>query len=669
MSDWALYSEYSTDPLYSANSATWSHPITLNIYNVTPGTPLNQRGSLLASVTQTITIPWRPVADPTCSGGTAWRAGDGTCYNGLAFNATFDMGSLNVTLPNNIIVGVAYNTQSWGAAPIGVNGPYNSLNVGALGAATVGTDDNADRVFMNTSTAAWYTDGGAGGVGIFREDTNWTPNGTINFQITAAPVPEDVYVNSAWGSVLPGQDPDGSGPATHMGYDAFTTIQAGTNAVASSGTVHVAAGSFNEQVIINKGLTIDGAGDTTIIRPTQTTANSFTLFNRLSGGAANSAGILVTNTTANVTVSHLKIDGSLVSSTPSGARFMGILYRGTPGLVDSVSVQGIAIAEGNGMYLSGFGLPVTVTVSNSTVTAYNKNGITANNPGLTANISGNTITGMGPTTTIAQNGIQIGYGVTAHVNNNSISANVWTGTYGGSNDPAIDVEADGASGILLYLPGAGVEIDHNTLTGNQFGIWSVAAPDVNIHNNTITGLAHTGNAYPTGIAIFSTDQWTPTGSETATAATISNNTISTGDYGVLVRDYTVGGVVPTATVTGNTFSNNPTQVMATGSSVFNTATTLAGNTFDRAVTAQHLGVLLPAIWGKIQPAIAAATAGDTVNVAPGTYVEELTIDKSLTLLGPNNATNPNAGTRAAKPLSNRSISAMIPMVPAPLSSL
>jgi hypothetical protein len=214
----------------------------------------------------------------------------------------------------------------------------------------------------------------------------------------------------------------------------------------------VAAGTFNEQVIINKGLTIDGSGDTTIIRPTQTTANSFTLFNRLSGGAANSAGILVTKTTANVTVSHLKIDGSLVSSTPSGARFMGILYRGTPGLVDSVSVQGIAIAEGNGMYLSGFGLPVTVTVSNSTVTSYNKNGITANNPGLTVNISGNTITGMGPTTTIAQNGIQIGYSATGHVSNNSISANVWTGTYGGANDPASDVEADGASGVLLYIP-------------------------------------------------------------------------------------------------------------------------------------------------------------------------------------------------------------------------
>ena len=56
-------------------------------------------------MTQTSTIPWRPAADPTCLGGTAWRAGNGQCYNGLAFNITFDLSSLNVTLPNDVIVG------------------------------------------------------------------------------------------------------------------------------------------------------------------------------------------------------------------------------------------------------------------------------------------------------------------------------------------------------------------------------------------------------------------------------------------------------------------------------------------------------------------------------------------------------------------------------------
>lgn len=188
MSDWALYSDYSTDARYAANSATWSHPITVNVYS----THLGANGApdtLLATKTQNVTIPWRPAADPTCPGGTAWRAGDGACYNGIAFNAVFDLSSLNVTLPNDVIVGVAYNTADYGSTPLHVAGPYNSLNVGVPTnqTVTVGSDANTDAVFWNTSYAGFYADGGASGVGTFRQDTNWSPNGTVAFRITATP--------------------------------------------------------------------------------------------------------------------------------------------------------------------------------------------------------------------------------------------------------------------------------------------------------------------------------------------------------------------------------------------------------------------------------------------------------------------------------------------------
>jgi hypothetical protein len=432
----------------------------------------------------------------------------------------------------------------------------------------------------------------------------------------------------------------------------FATIQAAIDAANPCDTILVDAGTYDEQVIIDKCVTLIGAGDTTIIQPSQTTANGFTLFDRYSGGSTNSAGILVTNTTETVNVQFLKIDGSLVTSIPAGGNgFFGILYRGTPGLIDSVTITGIGINQGNGMYLSGYGSPVAVTASNSTISGYLKNGITANNPGITATISGNTITGVGPSAGDAQNGIQIGYGATGTVSGNTISGNAWTGTYGGSNDPASDVEADGASGIILYMSEAGVEIEFNFLTGNQFGIWTVAAPDVDIHDNTITGLAHTGNAFPTGIAITSADQWTIPyigGSETGTTATIADNTISTNDYGLLVLDYVSGGVAPAVTVTGNTFTLNNIQATATGSSVFDTATILAGNTFDKAVTVLHSGSSLPTIWSKIQDGVTAAVAGDTVNVAPGTYVGDPVIDKAITLLGPNATINPNTGSRVAE---------------------
>lgn len=205
MSDWALFSDYSSDVRYSGNSVTWSHPITVNVY----GNHLGANGApdtLLGTKTQVVIIPWRPVADPTCAGGTAWRASDNNCYNGKAFNATFDLSSLDVVLPNDVIVGIAYNTADYGANPIHLAGPYNSLNVGIpIGqTASVGTDDSADKVFWNTSYAGFYTDGGAGGVGVLRTDTNWTPNGTVAMQVVAEealvtpPTSKNQCKNNGW---------------------------------------------------------------------------------------------------------------------------------------------------------------------------------------------------------------------------------------------------------------------------------------------------------------------------------------------------------------------------------------------------------------------------------------------------------------------------------------
>ena len=72
-SDWALASTFLSE------SPTWSHPITINLYNVDNSGANPAPGTLIDTQTQTFAIPWRPPADPTCPGGTAWRAGDGNC--------------------------------------------------------------------------------------------------------------------------------------------------------------------------------------------------------------------------------------------------------------------------------------------------------------------------------------------------------------------------------------------------------------------------------------------------------------------------------------------------------------------------------------------------------------------------------------------------------------
>lgn len=197
MVTWARYSEYVGNPLYSGNAVNWTHPITLNVY----GSHLGANGvpdQLLGTVTQNAVVPWRPEGDPSCPNtgygvGFAWKDVNGTCRNGLAFNATFNLNSLGIVLPDDVIVSVAYNTETWGYQPIGTSGPYNSLNVAVPENQTVlvGSDDSNSEVFWNTSTAAWYTDGGASGVGIFRKDTNWSPYGTVAFKLEVE-VPDPV---------------------------------------------------------------------------------------------------------------------------------------------------------------------------------------------------------------------------------------------------------------------------------------------------------------------------------------------------------------------------------------------------------------------------------------------------------------------------------------------
>lgn len=166
MSNWAKLSDYS-----GADPAGWSHPLTLNLYNVDNSGTVPQTGSLIFSTTIDAAIPWHLGVD-----------------GGTAFNVTFDLP--NVDVPDEIIFGLAYNTQTWGESPIGSPGPYNSLNFGvSTTSPTVGVDVDSDAVFWNTSNAGWYTDGGAAGVGIFRQDTNWSPY-TPAISFSAAPVPE-----------------------------------------------------------------------------------------------------------------------------------------------------------------------------------------------------------------------------------------------------------------------------------------------------------------------------------------------------------------------------------------------------------------------------------------------------------------------------------------------
>ena len=201
MSSWGCQTgHWTTGDCATTPGATFSHPVTLNLYRV--GT-LNAPGASIGTVTQTFAMPYRPSADPAhCTSGRWFDAGSATCFNGKAFTITFDLTSLHVVLPDQIIFGIAYNTTHFGYSPIGATAcsataagcGYDSLNVGVANPATTlsaGVNPAPSDAYLNSNSAREYCDSGVGGTGTFRLDAGcWTTfKPAIQFTATAVAVP------------------------------------------------------------------------------------------------------------------------------------------------------------------------------------------------------------------------------------------------------------------------------------------------------------------------------------------------------------------------------------------------------------------------------------------------------------------------------------------------
>lgn len=202
MSSWGCQTGTGTSCVTTAGS-TFSEPITLNIYNAPASDPASQSdipgsglpGSLIATVTKTFNIPYRPSANNTkCTGS---EAGDyfykplKECFAGLMTNITFT--ALHANLPRTIVFGIAYNTSDYGQVPYGdatachasTSGcGYDSLNVGLSedpDNLQKGSDTDPGAFWWNTTFAGFYCDGGNAGTGTFRFDSpSTTPCWGVN---------------------------------------------------------------------------------------------------------------------------------------------------------------------------------------------------------------------------------------------------------------------------------------------------------------------------------------------------------------------------------------------------------------------------------------------------------------------------------------------------------
>jgi hypothetical protein len=239
LSSWACENDASRAPdeaCVTTPGTTFTHAVTLNLYEVDLSGSVPAVGPLLATRTQTFAIPFRPSWDDAHCWPPAYNAPFGgqwydpvlaRCVDGLATPVHFDFSGMGVVLPEQVIFGVAFNTETAGADPIGTPGPYNSLNLGVANYQTspppsVGSDAEPDYTFWDTALANWYCDGGAGGVDIFRRDGCWGGITPI-VRITLGEAEEPAHTGSVMGSGL-WREP---GASRRGGPQARLTVAAG----------------------------------------------------------------------------------------------------------------------------------------------------------------------------------------------------------------------------------------------------------------------------------------------------------------------------------------------------------------------------------------------------------------------------------------------------------
>jgi parallel beta-helix repeat protein len=130
--------------------------------------------------------------------------------------------------------------------------------------------------------------------------------------------------------------------------------------------------------------------------------------------------------------------------------------------------NGVAVLVGR----FSMGTAGSATVSHNLIDDFQKGGVVVSNTGSNADIEKNIIHGVGPTTLVAANGIQVSDGATAEVQNNEVSDNVYT--------PASFT----STGILLFQSGA-TDIQNNKLHDDQTGIYAFQSPSPTVERNAV----------------------------------------------------------------------------------------------------------------------------------------------------------------------------------------
>ncbi|MCR9063534.1 MAG: right-handed parallel beta-helix repeat-containing protein [Cytophagales bacterium] len=407
--------------------------------------------------------------------------------------------------------------------------------------------------------------------------------------------------------------------------NSFFSIQDAVDAASSGNGIEVASGTYSESVNVNKSLTFKGPNAE--ISPNTGSRVAEAVLVNLSSGRA----FTISTGNTDVTISGFKFDGgspihdgndtgnpmtSNVTFSKNVVINSNAIYAGT-----STSWRELEITDNKFENVNASATASAMQVSHTSSTSITDN--TFNNINYaamvidatpTVNISGNTIDGTG------YQGIQIAGAVgDVTIERNKIS---------NANRVAQAVDR---GAIRMYGSGftGAVTITNNEITGGYNGIAvkdgeNITGKNIRITENSITGLVGGKAIYHGGIGeLSSTCNWFDT-----TDPELINAQIS-GD------------------VTFLPFLTNGTDDVLNTIGFQPVAGSCDGFGPVKLYTDNSLSTILSSHF-KIQDAIDEASNGNAIVADAGMYIENLTMSKSITLLGANNSISPNTGTRVSE---------------------
>jgi hypothetical protein len=474
----------------------------------------------------------------------------------------------------------------------------------------------------------------------------------------------------------------------------YKTIQLGIDAVVPGGTVNIAAGTYGENPVINKQLTllgahadIDPAGSTdrigeSIIQGGQVEITAAATFNgfKINGNriyihgavdAVASYNIIVASTMHGIYIDGSSNNARALYNTVVNPDWQGIVNEGSSGVIISYNyVSGVTGQQPiESTSHAGTGIEITHNViENCTGTK----GINYwGGPG--PDISYNTISGTDyeaifsdtKTNRIVGNDISETGGPAIQlypievadaseksiINENTITLAKWqaivvlgqayTEISGNdlshSNYYGADGTGDWDYATIHVQDGGGFTSDYSAITYNVIRdgingiqVWSSSC---DISNNDIADMGLTyGESKTVGENTYQNAAVIVGG---IPSIGVSPDGTNIGDN--ILTGNTVGlfihemGTPGETAVSGNTFNSNITQFIDE-TEVLDIEAVLADNTFDRTVVIFRES-LLSTIWGSVQAAIDEAVDGDVIRVGAGRYDERIIINKPLILRG------------------------------------